>query len=241
VFCQKASPETSPQAKKAFDIHAAPDKFVMPMVEYARPIVPDGAATGAGGRACVTGRFTATGKRTTTIQNLAPQLLPSPRRRLSTLFTDLSDAACSTRTLVVITGEFGRRRASNKQAGRDLGRAGRNFAAGMSAASPTLLDEKGDLPDERCKPGRRRPSSPMDTGIFHLLRHWITNHFEATEARGGNGFWENCRPCCPKFIKIFPHRLQAGSGILEERSCGQTASLASSIATIAVNKQVIHG
>ena len=56
-----------------------------------------------------------------------------------------------------------------------LGRAGRNFAAGMSGGIAYVLDEKGDFAEKRCNLAGVDLEPVMDSGDIQLLRHWITN------------------------------------------------------------------
>ena len=72
-----------------------------------------------------------------------------------------------------------------------------------------------------------------------FLRHWITEHFEATGSPRAEWILENWSAMLPKFIKIFPHEYKRVLGI--PRKVAQTIPLPSSIATIAANQQVIHG
>jgi uncharacterized protein (DUF1501 family) len=111
---------TSPQAKKAFDIHAEADKL---RDEYGRHSL---------GQSCLMGRrLVEAGVRCVTIDHsnwdthdgnfavLKDTLLPKYDTAIATLFRDLSDRGMLDRTLVVVTGEFGRTPRINKNAGRD--------------------------------------------------------------------------------------------------------------------------
>src|SRR5262249_13889747 len=111
---------TSPAAKKAFDIHAEPDKL---RDEYGRTSL---------GQCCLMARrLTEAGVRCVTIDHsnwdthdnnfatLKRDLLPALDAALSALFRDLSDRGLLSRTLVVVSGEFGRTPRINKNAGRD--------------------------------------------------------------------------------------------------------------------------
>jgi uncharacterized protein (DUF1501 family) len=121
VFQQKAfTLMTSPEAKKAFAIQAEPDKL---RDEYGRNSL---------GQSCLTARrLVEAGVRCVTIDHsnwdthndnfrtLKNSLLPALDGALSTLFRDLADRGLLGKTLVVITGEFGRTPRINKDAGRD--------------------------------------------------------------------------------------------------------------------------
>jgi glutamate synthase domain-containing protein 3 len=119
-----------------------------------------------------------------------------------------------------------------------LGRAGRNFAAGMSGGIAYVLDEKGDFAEERCNPSGV-DLEPVEAGDAAILRHWIREHFEATGSPRAEWILENWQVMLPKFIKIFPHEYKRVLGIA--RKAEQAVQVHSTIATIAVNRQVIHG
>jgi uncharacterized protein (DUF1501 family) len=121
VFQKKAFDlMSSPQARKAFDIHAEPEKL---RDAYGRNTL---------GQSCLMARrLVEAGVRCVTIDHsnwdthdanfttLSRQLLPWFDGGVSTLFSDLADRGLLDSTLVVITGEFGRTPRINKNAGRD--------------------------------------------------------------------------------------------------------------------------
>jgi hypothetical protein len=111
---------TSPEAKKAFDIKAEPEKL---RDEYGRHSL---------GQSCLMARrLVEAGVRCVTIDHsnwdthdnnfatLKRDLLPGLDAAMSTLFRDLSERGMLESTLVLVTGEFGRTPRINKNAGRD--------------------------------------------------------------------------------------------------------------------------
>jgi uncharacterized protein (DUF1501 family) len=111
---------TSAEAKKAFDIKAEPEKL---RDEYGRHSL---------GQSCLMARrLVEAGVRCVTIDHsnwdthdnnfatLKRDLLPGLDAAVSTLFRDLSERGMLERTLVLVTGEFGRTPRINKNAGRD--------------------------------------------------------------------------------------------------------------------------
>ncbi len=111
---------TSPDAKKAFDISAEPDKL---RDSYGRHTL---------GQSCLLARrLVESGVRCVTIDHnnwdthdgnfktLKDSLLPQFDSGVSTLFRDLSERGLLDTTMVVVTGEFGRTPRINKNAGRD--------------------------------------------------------------------------------------------------------------------------
>lgn len=121
VFRQKAFDLiVSPQAKQAFNLHAENDKL---RDEYGRNTL---------GQSCLMARrLVEAGVRCVTIEHsnwdthdgnfktLQRDLLPQMDPAIATLFRDLSDRGMLEKTLVLVTGEFGRTPRINKNAGRD--------------------------------------------------------------------------------------------------------------------------
>ena len=121
VFRQRAFElMTSPEAKRAFDLHAEPDAL---RDEYGRHTL---------GQSCLAARrLVEAGVRCVTVEHsnwdthdnnfsvLKKELLPYLDSALSALFRDLADREILAKTLVVVTGEFGRTPRINKNAGRD--------------------------------------------------------------------------------------------------------------------------
>lgn len=121
VFRQRAFElMTSPAARQAFDLQAEPDAL---RDEYGRHTL---------GQSCLMARrLVAAGVRCVTVEHsnwdthdnnfsvLKKELLPHLDSALSTLFRDLAERGMLAKTLVVVTGEFGRTPRINKNAGRD--------------------------------------------------------------------------------------------------------------------------
>jgi uncharacterized protein (DUF1501 family) len=111
---------TSPAARRAFDIQTEPGAL---RDEYGR--------TSLGQSCLMARRLVEAGVRCVTIDHsnwdthdnnfatLRRDLLPALDAALSTLFRDLSERGLLGRTLVVVTGEFGRTPRINRNAGRD--------------------------------------------------------------------------------------------------------------------------
>jgi len=121
VFAERAtSLMTSPEAKRAFDIHAEPEKL---RDAYGRTTL---------GQSCIMARrLIEAGVRCVTIEHsnwdthfhqfpsLKDDLLPKLNAAMATLFRDLSDRGMLGKTVVLVTGEFGRTPKINKESGRD--------------------------------------------------------------------------------------------------------------------------
>jgi len=94
-----------------------------------------------------------------------------------------------------------------------LGRAGRNFAAGMTGGIAYVLDETGEFSSVLCN----RASvdlEPLDDPIdMQTVQKLIEKHVEATSSPRGQWILENWGKMIPKFVKIFPHEYKRVLGI----------------------------
>jgi uncharacterized protein (DUF1501 family) len=170
VFRQKAFElMTSPAAKQAFNIHAEPDKL---RDEYGRTTL---------GQSCLMARrLVEAGVRCVTIEHsnwdthdgnfktLRKDLLPQLDPGAATLFRDLSDRGLLAKTLVIISGEFGRTPRINKNAGRD--HWGPSFTVAMGGGGIGGGRVIG-ASDERAERPADQPHGPEDLAatMFHLL------------------------------------------------------------------------
>jgi uncharacterized protein (DUF1501 family) len=184
VFQQKAFDlMTSPEAKKAFDIHAEDDKV---RDEYGRCNL---------GQSCLMARrLVQAGVRCVTIDHsnwdthdgnfntLKNQLLPALDAGLSTLFRDLSDRGLLDSTLVVVTGEFGRTPRINKNAGRDHWGPAFTVALGGGGIQGGRVVGKTDA---RAEKPASDPYGPEDLAatMYHLLGIDPDDEFYTPEGR----------------------------------------------------------
>jgi glutamate synthase (NADPH) large chain len=86
-----------------------------------------------------------------------------------------------------------------------LGRAGRNFAAGMTGGIAYVLDEAGEFSNVLCNKSSvdlEPIFDPTDQQIVHDL---IVQHVEVTGSRRGKWILEHWLQMLPKFVKVFPH------------------------------------
>ncbi len=184
VFRQKAFDlMTSPQAKKAFDVHAEPDRL---RDTYGRNTL---------GQSCLMARrLVQAGVRCVTIDHsnwdthddnfktLKRQLLPALDAALSTLFVDLAQRGLLETTLVVITGEFGRTPRVNKNAGRDHWGPAFTVALGGGGIKGGRVIGRSDARAER---PATEPFGPEDLSatICHLLGINPKDEFLTPEGR----------------------------------------------------------
>src|SRR5262245_15187242 len=121
VFRQRAFDlMLSPEAKQAFNIHAEPDKL---RDAYGRHTLGQSCLMARrlveAGVRCVTVEHTNWDTHDGNFATLRNQLLPQLDPAISTLLSDLSGRGMLEKTLVLVTGEFGRTPRINKNAGRD--------------------------------------------------------------------------------------------------------------------------
>jgi hypothetical protein len=174
---------TSRAAKKAFDIHAEPDKL---RDKYGRNSL---------GQSCLMGRrLVEAGVRCVTIDHsnwdthdnnfktLKRSLLPYLDAALATLFWDLADRGLLGSTLVVVTGEFGRTPRINPNAGRDHWGPAFTVALGGGGIKGGLVVGKTDA---RAEKPASDPFGPEDLSatMFHLLGIDPREEFYTPEGR----------------------------------------------------------
>jgi uncharacterized protein (DUF1501 family) len=184
VFQRKAFDlMTSPQAKKAFNIHAESDKL---RDEYGRNTL---------GQSCLMARrLVEAGVRCVTIDHsnwdthdanfatLKRQLLPWLDSALSTLLRDLSDRGLLDTTLLIVTGEFGRTPRINKNAGRDhWGPAFTVTVAGGGIKGGRVIGKT----DARAERPASEPHGPEDLSatLYHLMGIDPREEFHTPEGR----------------------------------------------------------
>ena len=184
VFQRKAFElMTSPAAKKAFDIHAEPDKL---RDEYGRSSL---------GQSCLMARrLVEAGVRCVTIDHsnwdthndnfrtLKRDLLPALDGALGTLFRDLGERGLLGRTLVVVSGEFGRTPRINKDAGRDHWGPAFTVALGGGGIHGGRVVGRTDARAER---PASDPYGPEDLSatMYHLLGVDPNEEFYTPEGR----------------------------------------------------------
>jgi len=184
VFRQKAFDlMTSGDAKRAFDIHAEPEKL---RNEYGRNTL---------GQSCLMARrLVEAGVRCVTVEHsnwdthdnnfsvLKKDLLPPLDAALPTLLSDLMDRGMYSKTLVVVTGEFGRTPRINKNAGRDhWGPSFTLLLAGGGVQGGRVIGAS----DARAERPADSPLGPEDmcATMYHLLGIDPNQEFLTPEGR----------------------------------------------------------
>ena len=160
---------TSPQAKKAFQIHQEPDKL---RDEYGRNSLGQSCLMARrlieAGVRCVTIDHSNWDTHNDNFRTLKRDLLPRLDAALATMFRDLAERRILDRTLVVVTGEFGRTPRINKDAGRD--HWGPAFSVALGGAGVQGGRVVG-LTDARAERPARNPIGPEDLSatMYHLM------------------------------------------------------------------------
>src|SRR5215213_2341724 len=184
VFQEKAFElMTSPEAKRAFDIAAEPEKL---RAAYGRHSL---------GQSCLMARrLVEAGVRCVTIdhsnwdthdgnfRSLKNTLLPQLDTAMAMLFRDLADRGLLDSTLVVFTGEFGRTPRINKNAGRDhWGPAFTVILGGGGIHGGRVLGKS----DARAEKPATDPYGPEDLAatMYHLLGIDPKDEFRTPDGR----------------------------------------------------------
>jgi hypothetical protein len=184
VFRQKAFDlMTSSEAKRAFDIHAESSEQ---RDRYGRTTL---------GQSCLMARrLVEAGVRFVTIDHsnwdthdnnfvvLKNELLPALDQGLSALFSDLAQRGLLTKTLVLVTGEFGRTPRINKNAGRD--HWGPSFTVLLGGGGVQGGRVVG-ASDERAEKPADKPHGPENLAatLYHLLGLNANHEFHTAEGR----------------------------------------------------------
>ena len=184
VFRQRAFElMTSPEAKRAFDLQAEPDKL---RDEYGRHTL---------GQSCLMARrLVEAGVRCVTVEHsnwdthdnnfsvLKKELLPYLDSALSALFRDRAERGMLAKTLVVVTGEFGRTPRINKNAGRDHWGPAFTLALGGGGIQGGRAIGHSDA---RAEKPADNPYGPEDLAatMYHLLGINPNEEFYTPEGR----------------------------------------------------------
>lgn len=173
----------SPEARRAFDLQAEPAGL---RDEYGRNTL---------GQSCLMARrLVEAGVRCVTIDHsnwdthdnnfatLRRELLPALDSGLSALFRDLADRGILDRTLVVVTGEFGRTPRINNNAGRDHWGPAFTVAIGGGGIRGGRVIGASDARAER---PARDPHGPEDLAatIYHLMGIDTSEEFHTPDGR----------------------------------------------------------
>jgi glutamate synthase (NADPH/NADH) large chain len=94
-----------------------------------------------------------------------------------------------------------------------LGRAGRNFAAGMTGGIAFVLDESGEFAASSCNQADVDLEPVEDSADIRTLENLIARHVEATGSPRAKWILENWRGKLPQLVRVFPHEYKRVLGI----------------------------
>src|SRR5450432_3259900 len=94
-----------------------------------------------------------------------------------------------------------------------LGRAGRNFAAGMTGGIAFVLDENGDFTEKRCNLDSVDLEPLLDGNDVQIVRDLVARHLELTRSPRAKWILDNWSEAASRFIKVFPHEFKRVLGV----------------------------
>ena len=112
-----------------------------------------------------------------------------------------------------------------------LGKAGRNFAAGMSGGIAYVFDEAGDFAHKRCNHGGVDLEPLVEAEDIQAVRSLIERHLHLTGSPRAQRILANWQTALAQFIKVFPREYRR---VLEKNTKIPAA-------TSAVQEPVAHG
>jgi glutamate synthase domain-containing protein 3 len=121
-----------------------------------------------------------------------------------------------------------------------LGRAGRNFAAGMSGGIAFVLDETGEFSSVLCNQASV-DLEPVDSADMQALQNLVTRHVELTGSPRGKWILENWGEMLPKFVKVFPHEYKRVLGIPKYQAAEAEVNHLHSVQGAALKQEAAHG
>ncbi|HLK19766.1 MAG TPA: glutamate synthase large subunit [Bryobacteraceae bacterium] len=86
-----------------------------------------------------------------------------------------------------------------------LGRAGRNFAAGMTGGIAYVLDESDEFSNVLCNKASVDLEPVSEQADQQMVHELIAKHVELTASPRGKWVLEHWLEMLPKFVKVFPH------------------------------------
>jgi glutamate synthase (NADPH/NADH) large chain len=122
-----------------------------------------------------------------------------------------------------------------------LGRAGRNFAAGMTGGIAFVLDEGGEFANVLCNKSSVDLEPVADAADTQALLNLISRHVDATGSPRGKWILENWLTMLPKFVKVFPHEFKRVLGIARGAHPLPARSADPVIERASDHRQVAHG
>ncbi len=120
-----------------------------------------------------------------------------------------------------------------------LGKAGRNFAAGMTGGVAFVLDESGDFVSVLCNRASVDLEPVTANDDLRALHNLIQRHAELTGSPRARWILENWGEMLPRFWKVFPHEFKRVLGVPRALAWPRFSPIAASSA--AAGQEVSHG
>ena len=120
-----------------------------------------------------------------------------------------------------------------------LGKAGRNFAAGMSGGFAYVLDETGEFAATSCNKTTVDLEPLEAASDIQLVRDLIRRHFEETDSPRARAILDRFDELIPRFVKVFPHEYKRVLGV--KRAEKQYMPLATSHSPLATMQEAARG
>ena len=118
-----------------------------------------------------------------------------------------------------------------------LGRAGRNFAAGMTGGIAYVLDEHGEFSNVLCNKSSVDLEPIFDPADQQIVHDLIAKHVEVTASPRGKWILEHWLEMLPKFVKVFPHEYKR---VLGTRPAAESLTVPSPQSPVP-QREVAHG
>ncbi len=122
-----------------------------------------------------------------------------------------------------------------------LGRAGRNFAAGMTGGIAFVLDETGEFSGTLCNQASVDLERVVDPADMQALHNLVSRHVEATASPRGKWILENWGEMLPKFVKVFPHEYKRVLGIPKYQPAKAEVNHPQTLQGAALKHEAAHG
>ena len=120
-----------------------------------------------------------------------------------------------------------------------LGKAGRNFAAGMTGGFAFVVDEDGEFSRTMCNQSGVDLEPLEQAADIQTVRDLIRRHVDETDSPRGQWILDHFEAMIPKFVKVFPHEYKRVLGV--KRCDQQYTPLAASHSSLAAAAEVARG
>ncbi len=121
-----------------------------------------------------------------------------------------------------------------------LGKAGRNFAAGMTGGFAFVVDDDGEFSRTMCNQSGVDLEPLEQPADIQTVRDLIRRHVDETDSPRGQWILDHFEAMIPKFVKVFPHEYKRVLGVARVEQ-QYAVSLAASHSPLAASQGVARG